>query len=131
MEHSPAIDVAKHTLMSGGLILAVGTLAGLLAQKAKIPDVAIFLLTGMLIGPQALGLIEIQPALFRETNPAPVKFALSLFGLTVPRVRLPLVEIGEQTKRELAGIMARLCNDWSASMVRRIDKPLGAWRRAS
>jgi potassium/hydrogen antiporter len=60
LEHSPALDVAKHTLMSGGLILAAGTLAGLLAQKAKIPDVAIFLLAGMLIGPQALGLIEIK-----------------------------------------------------------------------
>jgi 4-hydroxy-tetrahydrodipicolinate synthase len=74
---------------------------------------------------------QLTAALFRETNPAPVKFALSLFGLMAPRVRLPLVEIGEQTKRELAGIMARLCNDWSASMVGRIDKPLGAWRRAS
>jgi potassium/hydrogen antiporter len=46
--------------MSGGLILAVGTITGLLAQKARIPDVAAFLLAGMLIGPQALGLIDIK-----------------------------------------------------------------------
>src|SRR6516165_10402687 len=46
--------------MSGGLILAVGTVAGLFAQKTKIPDVAVFLLAGMLIGPQALGLIDIK-----------------------------------------------------------------------
>src|SRR5947209_7261956 len=46
--------------MSGGLVLAIGTLAGLFAQKTKIPDVAVFLLAGMLIGPQALGLIDIK-----------------------------------------------------------------------
>jgi potassium/hydrogen antiporter len=60
LEHSPAIDVAKHVLMSGGLILAVGTVAGLFAQKTKIPDVAVFLVAGMLIGPQAFGLIDIK-----------------------------------------------------------------------
>jgi 4-hydroxy-tetrahydrodipicolinate synthase len=74
---------------------------------------------------------QLTAALFRETNPAPVKFALSLFGLMAPRVRLPLVEIGEKIKRELAGIVAYLCNDWSASMIGRIDKSLGAWRQAS
>lgn len=74
---------------------------------------------------------QLTAALFRETNPAPVKFALSLLGLMTPRVRLPLVEIGEKTKSELTRIIARLCNDWSASMIGRIDKPLGAWRRAS
>ena len=81
------------------------------------------------LGAQAI--VQLTAALFRETNPAPVKFALSLFGLMAPRLRLPLVEIGEKTKRELTGIVARLCNDWSASMIVRIDKPLGAWRRAS
>jgi potassium/hydrogen antiporter len=60
LEHSASIEVAKQTLMSGGLILAVGTITGLLAQKAKIPDVAAFLLAGMLIGPQALALIDIK-----------------------------------------------------------------------
>jgi dihydrodipicolinate synthase/N-acetylneuraminate lyase len=69
--------------------------------------------------------------LFRETNPAPVKFALNLFDLMAPRVRLPLVEIVEKTKSELTGIVARLCNDWSVSMIGRIDKPVGAWRQAS
>src|SRR5260370_1241827 len=46
--------------MSGGLILAVGTVAGLFAQKTKIPDVAVFLVAGMMIGPQALDLIDIK-----------------------------------------------------------------------
>src|SRR5215469_16910543 len=60
LDQPASVEIAKHTLMSGGLILAVGTAAGLFAQKAKIPDVAIFLLAGMLIGPQALGLIDIK-----------------------------------------------------------------------
>src|SRR5215469_840213 len=60
LDQPASVEIAKHTLMSGGLILAVGTAAGLFALKAKIPDVAIFLLAGMLIGPQALGLIDIK-----------------------------------------------------------------------
>jgi cell volume regulation protein A len=60
LEQSAAVEVAKHTLMSGGLILAVGTVTGLVAQRVKIPDVALFLLVGMLIGPAALGLIDIK-----------------------------------------------------------------------
>jgi potassium/hydrogen antiporter len=55
-----SIEIAKQTLLSGGIILAVGTVAGLFAHKAKIPDVAVFPLVGMVIGPQALGLIDIQ-----------------------------------------------------------------------
>ncbi|PWT91648.1 MAG: pesticidal protein Cry5Ba [Proteobacteria bacterium] len=60
METSASVEIAKHTLMSGGLILAVGTVAGLLASKLKIPDVAVFLVVGMLIGPEALGWINIR-----------------------------------------------------------------------
>ena len=60
MEASASVEIAKHTLMSGGLILAIGTVTGLLAQKMKIPDVAVFLVVGMLIGPEALGLINIK-----------------------------------------------------------------------
>jgi cell volume regulation protein A len=60
LEASATIEIAKHTLMSCGLILAIGTVTGLLAQKIKIPDVAVFLIAGMLIGPEALGLIDIK-----------------------------------------------------------------------
>ena len=60
MESSASIEIAKHTLLSCGLILAIGTLAGLLAQKIRIPDVAVFLVVGMAIGPEALGLIDIK-----------------------------------------------------------------------
>jgi cell volume regulation protein A len=60
MEPSASIEIAKHTLMSCGLILAVGTITGLIAQKLRIPDVAVFLIAGMLIGPDALGLVDIK-----------------------------------------------------------------------
>ena len=60
LETSASIEIAKHTLLSCGLILAVGTVAGLLAQKIRIPDVAVFLIVGIAIGPQALGLVHIK-----------------------------------------------------------------------
>jgi potassium/hydrogen antiporter len=60
LETSASIEIAKHTLLSCGLILAIGTIAGLLAQKIRIPDVAVFLVAGIAIGPQALGLIDIK-----------------------------------------------------------------------
>jgi potassium/hydrogen antiporter len=55
-----SIEIAKHALLSGGLILAIGTITGLLARKIRIPDVAVFPIVGMAIGPQALGLIDIK-----------------------------------------------------------------------
>ncbi|MGH6766913.1 MAG: cation:proton antiporter, partial [Bradyrhizobium sp.] len=59
MDPSASIEIAKHTLLSCGFILAVGTVTGLLAQKIGIPDVVIFLVTGIAIGPQVLRLIDI------------------------------------------------------------------------
>jgi cell volume regulation protein A len=55
-----SIELAKQTLLQFGLILSIGTLAGLLAQKIRIPDVALFLIVGMSVGPGALGLINIE-----------------------------------------------------------------------
>jgi potassium/hydrogen antiporter len=60
LDASSSLEIARHTLLSCGLILAIGTLAGLLAQKIRIPDVAVFLVTGIAIGPHALGLIHIE-----------------------------------------------------------------------
>ncbi len=60
MDTSASIEIAKHTLLSCGLVLAIGTLAAFLAQKIRIPDVVLFLVIGIAIGPQALGLIDIK-----------------------------------------------------------------------
>jgi potassium/hydrogen antiporter len=59
LEASASLEIAKHTLLSCGLILAIGTVTGLLAQKIRVPDVAVFLVAGIAIGPHALGLVDI------------------------------------------------------------------------
>jgi cell volume regulation protein A len=60
MESSTAIELAKHILQVFGIILAVGTFSGLLARLVRVPDVVVFLLVGMLLGPGVLGLIDIK-----------------------------------------------------------------------
>lgn len=59
MESSHALSVAKHVLEVFGIILLVGTLAGFFARKLRLPDVAVFLLVGMVLGPAALGAVDI------------------------------------------------------------------------
>ena len=60
MEPASSIEIAKQVLTVCGAILAIGTLSGFLAQKARIPDVAVFLLAGMLIGPELAGLVHVR-----------------------------------------------------------------------
>jgi cell volume regulation protein A len=60
MESSAALELAKHTLLIFGIILGIGTFSGLLARLARVPDVVVFLLVGMLIGPGMLGLVDIK-----------------------------------------------------------------------
>jgi potassium/hydrogen antiporter len=60
LEAPAAVEIAKHLLLTCGLILAVGIIVGLLSQKIGIPDVALFLMVGMLIGPEMLGLVNIK-----------------------------------------------------------------------
>lgn len=57
-----AAAIAQHTLLSCGLILAIGTLAAFVAQKIRVPDVAIFLLAGIALGPHALAIVNIPAA---------------------------------------------------------------------
>tara|TARA_B100000963_G_scaffold22059_1_gene16537 strand:- start:8 stop:877 length:870 start_codon:yes stop_codon:yes gene_type:complete len=41
-------------------------------------------------------------SLFIESNPSPVKYAASLLGMCKPTVRLPLVEIKDETKKKVS-----------------------------
>ena len=43
----------------------------------------------------------LHTSLFIESNPSPVKYAASLLGMCSPKVRLPLVEIKEDTKEKV------------------------------
>jgi len=60
METSASLELAKHALLMFGIILAIGTFSGLIARLARIPDVVVFLLVGMLIGPSVLALVDIK-----------------------------------------------------------------------
>ena len=55
-----SIELAKHVLMVFGIILALGAASAVLAQKLKIPDVVVFLLLGTLVGPGAVGIIDVK-----------------------------------------------------------------------
>lgn len=72
----------------------------------------------------ALVLAPLTDALFRESNPVPLKYALSLFGVMSASVRLPLVGLSDQAKAEVTGVLARLCDRHSAGMVGKIGSPV-------
>ena len=44
----------------------------------------------------------LHTSLFIESNPSPIKYAASLLGMCKPNVRLPLVEIKEETKKKVS-----------------------------
>ena len=44
----------------------------------------------------------IHSSMFIESNPSPVKYAASLLGLCSPDVRLPLVQVGDETKKKIS-----------------------------
>jgi 4-hydroxy-tetrahydrodipicolinate synthase len=52
---------------------------------------------------------KLTAALFRETSPAPLKYALSLFSLMSPKVRLPLVALSEQNQAAVAAALSQVC----------------------
>ena len=44
----------------------------------------------------------VHAAMFIESNPSPVKYAASLLGICRPDVRLPLVQVKEETKKKIS-----------------------------
>jgi 4-hydroxy-tetrahydrodipicolinate synthase len=56
---------------------------------------------------QQLGLYPVHRAMFSEPNPAPVKAALSLKGMTTDAVRAPLVPASAACKRALADVITK------------------------
>jgi 4-hydroxy-tetrahydrodipicolinate synthase len=74
---------------------------------------------------------ELTAALFSESNPVPVKYALSAIGLMSPTMRLPLVELGSDTKTEIDAVLARLCAGYSGYMIGDVARPEDGGRRSS
>jgi 4-hydroxy-tetrahydrodipicolinate synthase len=74
---------------------------------------------------QRLGnpIAQLTYALFREPNPVPLKYALSLLGLMSPKVRLPLVELADQAKAEIAAVVAKMCDENAEDMIGRTSRP--------
>ncbi|GBG14024.1 sodium:proton antiporter [Novimethylophilus kurashikiensis] len=60
METNASLEFAKHILLLIGIILSIGTLSGLVARALRVPDVVVFLLFGIALGPQATGLVDIK-----------------------------------------------------------------------
>jgi 4-hydroxy-tetrahydrodipicolinate synthase len=73
---------------------------------------------------------QLTAALFCETNPVALKYALSLFGLMSPRVRLPLVELSDQYKPGIAAILTELCDTCPEATIGRFGGAIRASRRA-
>ena len=57
---STAIQGAKQILFIVGVILFAGSFCGILAQKLKVPDVVLFLLIGICLGPELAGVIDVR-----------------------------------------------------------------------
>src|SRR6202142_2676550 len=66
---------------------------------------------------------KLTAVLFRESSPAPLKYALSLLGLMSPKVRLPLVELTSQTKADVAAVMARIGEDYADHLIGKMCEP--------
>jgi len=84
-----------------GGVGAIGVTANVAAklasdfQKACISDIDKATQLDKLLQP-------LHSSLFIESNPSPVKYAASLLGMCKPNVRLPLVEIRDETKKKVS-----------------------------
>jgi 4-hydroxy-tetrahydrodipicolinate synthase len=65
----------------------------------------------------AAAVARLAAALSRESNPAPLKYALSLMELISPRVRLPLVELKAETKTELEKALLHIGTKYPDYMI--------------
>ncbi|HEY7662605.1 MAG TPA: 4-hydroxy-tetrahydrodipicolinate synthase [Xanthobacteraceae bacterium] len=63
-------------------------------------------------------------ALARESNPAPIKYALSTMNLMSARVRLPLVELAGESKLEIDRLLAQIGAKYSVCLIGDVVGPL-------
>jgi 4-hydroxy-tetrahydrodipicolinate synthase len=60
---------------------------------------------------------RLTAALFRESNPGPLKYALSLLGLMTPALRLPLVELSDTAAIEVAAALEEVCDGYAEYFI--------------
>lgn len=64
----------------------------------------------------------VTAALLRESDPAPVKYALSTMDLVLPRVRLPLVELKSESSDEIDAALARVGEKYPDYLIGKLAK---------
>jgi cell volume regulation protein A len=60
MDQAAPMEIAKHVLGGASVILAAGSVCGYVSKKTCIPDVALLLVAGMLLGPGVFNVIDIK-----------------------------------------------------------------------
>lgn len=58
--HTPAELHAQSVLLMVAIILAVGSVLGFVAQKLRMPDIVLFLLAGIVLGPQVTNVLSLH-----------------------------------------------------------------------
>ena len=53
-------------------------------------------------------LVDLNQALFCETNPMPIKYAMKLLGLCSGELRLPLVNVSDVAKKQISDALQAL-----------------------
>lgn len=59
MVSSPAVVVAQHVLLVGTVVLLAGSLCGMLARRLGVPDIVLYLLAGVVLGPAVGHVIDV------------------------------------------------------------------------
>ena len=60
---------------------------------------------------------KLTGALFRESNPVPVKYALSAMRMMSPQVRLPLVELENESKAEIDAVLGEVAEGYADYLI--------------
>ena len=59
MVSSPTIAIAQHVLLVGAVVLLAGSLCGMLARRIGVPDIVLYLLAGVVLGPAVGHIIDV------------------------------------------------------------------------
>ena len=119
---------ADFRLLCGDDAMAVGFLAnggnGCLSVASNIApelcrDLYLALRRGEFAAAQRLaaGMTKLTAAMSIETNPGPLKYALSLLELASPHLRLPLVEPNEHSRAEILAVLGELAATYDHGTV--------------
>ncbi|MGH8369374.1 MAG: cation:proton antiporter, partial [Gammaproteobacteria bacterium] len=59
METTTTLAAAKHVLSLAGMVLGAGAVCGFISQRTRIPDIVLYLLAGILLGPSVSGIVTL------------------------------------------------------------------------